>query len=189
MTDARLARLIALLRPLGRAAIAFSGGVDSSLLSLAARTALGGSAAALTADTAFIARQDLAQARGMAERLGIGQQVVAVDLLSRPEVLANGPDRCYRCKRALLAALADAAPGVMLLDGTNADDDPARPGRRALAELHVRSPLAEAGLTKADVRDLARGLGLPNAGAASNSCLATRIPQGVAIAPERLMRI
>lgn len=187
--DPRLDRLVAALRPLERALVALSGGVDSSLLALAAVLALGDRALAVTADTPFAARRDIDQAMAMAGRIGINQRIVPLDLLADLGVIANGPDRCYHCKRRVIGAVQDVLPGVPVLDGTNADDDLQRPGRRALRELGARSPLCEAGLTKQDVRELASLIGLPNAQAPSNSCLATRVPRNVAITPERLMRI
>lgn len=187
--DPRFDRLVAALRPLGRALVALSGGVDSSLLALAAVLALGDCALAVTADTPLTARRDIRQAKAMAGRIGIRQRIVPLDLLAAPDVIANGPDRCYHCKRRVIGAVQDVLPGVLVLDGTNADDDLQRPGRRALRELGVRSPLCEADLTKQDVRELASLIGLPNAQAPSNSCLATRVPRNVAITQLRLMRI
>jgi conserved hypothetical protein TIGR00268 len=182
--------LLALLRPLTGAVAAYSGGVDSTLLAVAAHTALGPRALAVTVRSAFTAPGDLDLALDKARALGLNHRVLDLDVWAVPGLSANGPDRCYLCKRAVLTPLAAlAAQGVALLEGTNADDDPARPGRRAVAELGALSPLAEAGLDKAAVRALSRDLGLPGWDAPSNSCLATRIPTGTPLTPAALERV
>ena len=165
-------------------AVAWSGGVDSSLVALAARRALGDRALALTADTVLIPAWERDGLADAARELGLAWRTVPVDLLVLPGVARNGPDRCYHCKRAIMEILLTRAG--LLADGTNADDDPLRPGRRALAELGVRSPLAELGLTKARVRELARSLGLSMADKPSESCLATRLSPGNPLDRERL---
>lgn len=177
------------LARLPRAALAFSGGVDSSLVAALAQQALGGRFTAVTVRSAFVAARDLDLARAKAQALGLDHRVLDLDVWAVDGLAANGADRCYRCKRAVLGLVARAFPDAVLLEGTNADDDPARPGRRAVAEFGARSPLAEAGLAKADVRRLSRGLGLPGADEPSNSCLATRIPQDVPLTAASLARV
>ena len=175
-----------------RAAVAFSGGADSALVLWAAKT-WGGDAAAYYVRTPFQPAFELADARRLASELDVPLKVVEVDILSAPEVAANGPERCYFCKKALFAALRRAAADdgyELLLDGTNASDDAGdRPGMRALAELAVRSPLRECGLTKEAVRRLSRQAGLFTWDKPAYACLATRVPTGTPITPADLERV
>lgn len=189
-------RLRARLLPLlgGGVALAYSGGVDSATL-LAFLAALRRERLfpllALTFRSPLQRTGEAAEAAALARTLGVPWRAVEANPLARPDIAANPPDRCYRCKRFLLAALrAEAAGHAALLDGTNADDRRAddRPGLRALDELGVRSPLAEAALSKADVRALARELGLPGPDRPAAPCLATRIPFGEPLTEARLRR-
>ena len=177
---------------LPKAAVAFSGGADSSLLLWAAKQA-GCDVRAYYAKTAFQPAFELADARRLAGELAVPLTVVEVDILAVPQAAANGPRRCYYCKRALFAALRQAAAAdgcTVLLDGTNASDDAGdRPGMAALQELAVRSPLRECGVTKAQVRQLSRRAGLFTAGKPAYACLATRIPTGTPIAAADLRRV
>ena len=140
-----------------RAAVAFSGGTDSALVLWAAKT-WGCQVQAYYVNTAFQPAFELADAQRLAAELDVPMTVVQVDVLAVPEAAANGPRRCYYCKRALFTALWQAAKAdghTVLLDGTNASDDAGdRPGMQALRELEVRSPLRECGVTKAEVRRL-----------------------------------
>lgn len=173
-------------------AVAVSGGVDSAWL-LHEALRCGRQTAAFYVRTAFQPDFEEVDARDTAKRLGIPLTVLELDILSVPEVVANPADRCYYCKRALFACLLDAARAggfPLVLDGSNASDDVSeRPGMRALAELGVRSPLRECGLTKSLIRALAHEAGLPVWNKPSYACLATRIPTGVLVTPERLSRI
>lgn len=173
-------------------AIAFSGGVDSAVL-LSAAAAYGRRTAAYFVRTAFQPGFELEDARETARALGVDLRVLEVDILRSPEVAANPADRCYYCKRALFARLLEAAERdgfPLVLDGSNASDDAGdRPGMRALAELGVRSPLRECGVTKAEVRRMAREAGLPIWDKPSYACLATRIPVGAAITARDLARV
>ena len=175
-----------------RAAVAFSGGADSALVLWAART-WGGDVTAYYVRTPFQPAFELADARRLASELDVPLKVVEVDILSAPEVAANGPERCYFCKKALFAALRRAAADdgyELLLDGTNASDNAGdRPGMRALAELAVRSPLRECGLTKEAVRRLSRQAGLFTWDKPAYACLATRVPTGIPITPADLERV
>ncbi|NCC23661.1 MAG: TIGR00268 family protein [Deltaproteobacteria bacterium] len=184
-------RLREVAAPRGRVVVALSGGVDSSLLAYAAHRALGDGARAVTVATEFMAASDRVRVLDAAAWIGIGHEILELSLLNRPRVADNGPNRCYWCKRAMYEEILEHAgpDGGLVLDGTNADDDPARPGRRALAELGIRMPLAEAGLTKVEVRALARTVGMPWADRPSNSCLATRIPTGTDITLKDLARV
>ena len=175
-----------------KAAVAFSGGTDSAFLLWAAKEH-GCNVRAYYVKTAFQPQFELEDARRLAAELNVPMTVVDADILSVPEAAANGPQRCYHCKRALFTGLWEAARrdgyGV-LLDGTNASDDAGdRPGMRALRELEVRSPLRECGLTKADVRRLSKEAGLFTWDKPAYACLATRIPTGTPITREDLKRV
>ncbi|MCI1665669.1 MAG: ATP-dependent sacrificial sulfur transferase LarE [Atopobiaceae bacterium] len=167
-----------------RYGLAFSGGTDSSLL-LALMLDEGLDVVAYTVDSAFQAPFEAADARAVARSLGATHEVIGVDVLAHDEVCSNPPDRCYHCKRLIFSTLLDrmAEEGRdVLVDGTNASDDPARrPGFRALAELGVVSPLRDLGLTKDDVRRLSRERGLMTASKPSFSCLATHVGEGLPI--------
>lgn len=173
-------------------AVAFSGGVDSAYL-LHAAVSWGQRTAAYFVRTPFQPDFELSDAREVVRLLGTELTVIEFDVLTIPEVAANPADRCYYCKRALFARLLEAARSdgfPLVLDGCNASDDASdRPGMRALRELGVRSPLRECGITKADVRRLAKEAGLPVWNKASYACLATRILAGTAIRAEDLARV
>lgn len=187
--DTRFSLLLDRLRAIGPLAVAFSGGVDSTLLAFAASQALGPEALALTAATEFTSGRDLELARDKARTLRLTHRVLELSVLADPQVAANGPRRCYHCKRLIMSTLLARFPGRPLAEGTNADDDPARPGLAALAELGVLSPLADCGLAKAEVRELSRDLGLPGWDEPSNSCLATRQPPDAVITRAELARV
>ncbi|MDD3310521.1 ATP-dependent sacrificial sulfur transferase LarE [Pseudodesulfovibrio sp.] len=171
----------------GCVVVALSGGVDSSLVALAAFRAVGERAIAVTGDHELVARRELDRAAELAALIGMAHRVLPVEPLDDPLVRGNGPDRCYGCKRALFRAIREAlGADCLVLDGTNADDDPARPGLRAVREWGVVSPLKACGLCKSDVRALARESGLPTWDRPSESCLATRIPTGTPLEPGEL---
>ncbi len=152
-----------------KAAVAFSGGADSAFLLWAAKKC-GCDVRAYYVKTAFQPQFELEDARRLAAELAVPMTVVEADILAVPEVAANGPERCYFCKRALFAPLREAARATdtpLLLDGTNASDDAGdRPGMRALRELEVRSPLRECGMTKDEVRRALQGGGAVHLGQA-----------------------
>jgi uncharacterized protein len=182
----------------GSAAIAFSGGADSSLLlSLAVNTLGVDKVLVLTARSCLLPAKDLERAAGWPARHGLAGRVshIFIDIqpLAWDEFTRNPADRCYQCKSRVYRLFLDYArrQGItVLLDGTNADDlHSDRPGLKALHELGIATPLAAAGLSKQEVRALSRELGLDTWDAPSASCLATRIPAGLAITPERLARI
>lgn len=191
-TERRTAELEARIASLDSAIVAFSGGVDSSLVAALAARALGDRALAVTAVSPALAAGELDGARRVAAAIGIAHEVVRTDELRRPGYRANRPDRCYHCKSELYESLASlaAARGSGLLSGANADDaGDWRPGLRAAAEHGVAHPLLEAGVTKAEVRRLASALGLPSARKVASPCLASRIPYGTPVQPSTLRRV
>ncbi len=173
--------------------VAFSGGVDSSLLARIAHDELGERALAVTAISALMPAAEQQQAVAVAEGIGIRHRLVESHELEAEAFLVNPPDRCYVCKQirfTALKALAAAEGLEAVVHGENADDAGAyRPGVRAAQEAGVRAPLLEADLSKAEVRELAHRLGLPNAEKAASPCLATRIPYGERVTLEALDRI
>ena len=179
-----------LLRSYGNVAIAYSGGVDSSLLSYVAHEALGDNAVSLTADAPVVPRSEFADSQAFCKRYGIRQVICHSNPIMMEEVRFNAPSRCYACKKVLFSSLFEEAAklGVeTIADGSNLDDlGDYRPGLKALEELQVKSTLREAGFTKADIRALSRELGLPTWSKQSNACLATRFPYGTEITAEKL---
>ncbi len=172
-----------------KAAIAFSGGVDSAYLLYAALQS-GADVRAYYVKSAFQPQFELDDARRLAETLSADVRVLDVDILADETVAANPSDRCYHCKRRIFSAIASAAAAdgyTLLLDGTNASDDAGdRPGMRALRELSVRSPLRECGLTKPEIRRLSREAGLFTWDKPAYACLATRVPAGERLTAEKL---
>lgn len=186
--------LRALLRDGGPLAVAFSGGTDSALLLHVAREVLGPEGViALTADFPVVPRRDLAESRAFCLRHGIRQEVIELDALSLPAFTQNRADRCYHCKRTLGRVLLDAAEDLgfdRLAEGSNLDDDADyRPGKRALAELGILSPLREAGLTKAEIRAWSKARELPTWDKPSKACLASRFPVGEPVTRARLAMV
>ena len=191
--DALGARLERRIGALDGVVVAFSGGVDSSLVAAIASRALGDRALAVTAVSPALAEGELAGASAVARDVGIRHETVTTDELRREGYRRNGPDRCYHCKTELyetLAGLAARRGYGALLSGANADDTGDwRPGLRAAAEHGVVHPLLEGGARKADVRALAERLGVPSAHKLASPCLASRVPYGTAVDPATLARI
>lgn len=174
-------------------AVAFSGGIDSTVVAKAAHLALGARAIAVTADSPSVARQELADARRLATLIGIEHHILPTREFTNPDYLRNDGNRCYFCKSELYdqiaAKLSDLGVGV-ICSGANLDDlGDYRPGLKAAAERHVRHPLQEAGFTKADVRLVAQLWELPTWDKPASPCLSSRVAPGVAVTVERTARI
>lgn len=188
----KLDRLHGLLSGLPGAVVAFSGGVDSSLLAFTAHRALGDHAVAITATSPSLARSELEEARAFARAHGIHHRVVATTELKDPRYARNAANRCFFCKESLmeaLLALPEAAGSEVLL-GVNVDDlGDHRPGQTAALRQGARFPLVEVGLSKAEVRSLSRTLGLPTWDKPAAACLASRIAYGVPVTEGALRRI
>lgn len=189
----KLARLKALLKGLDGALVAFSAGVDSTFLLAVAAEALGARVVALTTHSPSVPRAEREAARDLARWLGVRHLELESHEVEDPRYLANPVDRCYYCKSELYRLCEEAAHALgmaAILDGFNADDRrDYRPGHRAAQERRVRSPLAEVGLGKAEIRSLSQGYGLPTWDKPQMACLASRIPYGSPITPERLARV
>ena len=175
-----------------KAAIAFSGGVDSSYL-LCAAIRCGAQVRAYYVKSAFQPQFELDDAIRLADMLGADMKIINADVLTDEKVASNPADRCYYCKRRIFGTIAAAAAAdgyTLILDGTNASDDASdRPGMRALKELEVRSPLRECGLTKAQIRALSKEAGLFTWDKPAYACLATRVRTGEKITKEKLEAI
>ncbi|HVX02531.1 MAG TPA: ATP-dependent sacrificial sulfur transferase LarE [Nitrososphaera sp.] len=173
--------------------VALSGGVDSAVVALAAKKALGDNAVAITADYKTLAGEELATARKVAQEIGIQHQIIEYDELENSEFVKNDKMRCYHCRTELGQHLADEAKKAgaqLIVDGTNLDDlSDYRPGIRALRENGVKSPMVELGIGKAEVRRMAKESGLSVYDKPSNACLASRIPTGMEVTYAKLCKI
>lgn len=186
-------RLLAILAEMPGVAVAFSGGIDSTVVAKAAALALGSNAIAVTADSPSVPRSELATARELAAVIGIRHVIVSTAEFENPDYLKNGGDRCFFCKDELYSRIETLLPelGVpIMVSGANLDDrGDYRPGLAAAAEHSVRHPLQEAGFTKADVRELARYWNLPTWDKPASPCLSSRLAPGLAVTPERTKRV
>ena len=193
-TAARADRLLAVLRACADGvAVAFSGGIDSTVVAKAAFLALGDRAVAVTADSPSVARSELDDARRLADLIGIRHEVIRTEEFDNPDYQRNDGSRCYHCKSELYDQILERLPALgvsVICSGANLDDmGDYRPGLTAAAERHVRHPLQEAGFTKADVRSLAKVWDLPTWDKPASPCLSSRLAPGLAVTVERTARI
>jgi pyridinium-3,5-biscarboxylic acid mononucleotide sulfurtransferase len=176
---------------MGHAVVAFSGGVDSSLLAYVTHQALGDGMVAITITTPYIPDWEIDAARLFAKQHNIGHEIIQLPIPAT--ILHNPPDRCYLCKKELFSALRRRAEKMCIdtvIDGSNIDDlSDYRPGMRALGELNIASPMLELGLSKDTIRSLSRGLGLETWNRPASACLLSRIPYHTRITPAELKRI
>lgn len=174
-------------------AVAFSAGVDSTVVAKAAQLALGDRAIAVTGASASLATGELDEARKMAALIGIRHEVLNTQEFAKPDYVRNAPDRCYHCKSELytqLDAVVERLGVQVVVNGANVDDlGDYRPGMQAASEHRVKSPLADCGFTKSDVRELARQWDLPIWDKPATPCLSSRVAYGEAVTPERLAMI
>ena len=190
---ARRDELLSTLKGYGRVAVAFSGGVDSTVVAKAAQVALGDEAIAVTAVSDSLAEGELEEAQDLATRIGIRHRVIRTEEFANPSYVQNGTDRCYFCKSELYGRLSGLLGelGVdVIVSGANTDDSgDHRPGMKAAAENRVRHPLQECGLGKTDVRALAKEWDLPTWDKPATPCLSSRVAYGESVTPERVRMI
>ena len=191
--DRKREDLLRLLTDYGRVAVAFSAGVDSTVVAKAAQLACGENAVAVTAVSLSLAAGEREEAERLAEMIGIRHRVISTGEFESADYVKNAPDRCYHCKTELYTRLGGLVSelGVdVVVNGANMDDrGDYRPGMQAAGEHCVRSPLIEAGLTKSDVRELARAWKLPVWDKPATPCLSSRIAYGLEVTPERVGRV
>ena len=192
-TKTRLAALEYIFSEMGSVVVAFSGGVDSTLVAVAAHRVLGEKALVVTAVSPALAKRELEETIRLAETFGFAHRIIHTNEMDREGYVANSPQRCYFCKTELyteLTALAEKEAIEWVVNGANTDDiGDYRPGMVAASEHRVRSPMVEAGLTKADVRAIARSLDIPIWDKPAQPCLSSRVPYGIPVTVENLSKI
>ncbi len=181
------------IKPLRQVMVAFSGGIDSSLVAYVSGMVLGSGAIAVTSASQSLKRSDLALSKSLAETWGLTHHIIKTEELKNPRYAENSTDRCYHCKSTLYGEMANLAKELdvkFLLNGTNVDDlGDYRPGLQAASEHEIKSPLLDAGFTKKDVREAALYLGIENALKPQSPCLSSRVPYGTHISSEILKKI
>lgn len=191
--QAKYDRLVEIISGLGRVVVAFSGGVDSTFLARAARDALADQALLVTADSESYPSAELEEAQRLAALLGMRHLVIETRELDNPDYAKNPPNRCFFCKEELFTKLkpvAEREGGAHLIYGANVDDlGDHRPGMQAARLAEVKAPLIDAGLTKVEIRELSRRLGLPTWDKPSFACLSSRFPYGDVITREKLRQV
>lgn len=189
----KLTKLKHLLLEIKSCAIAYSGGLDSTFLAKVVYDVLGNNTLAVIATSSTYPDRELKEAKQYAKQIGIPHVIIESEELEIPQFFSNSPDRCYYCKKELFQKIYQIAEQhhlQVVLDGSNADDTlDYRPGTRAQAELGIRSPLKEVGLTKQEIRELSRSLHLNSSEKPAFACLASRFPYGVKITRERLKQV
>ena len=192
LAEEKYTKLLEILQAMGRIVVAFSGGVDSTFLTYAAKEAVGERALAVTSRSGVVPERDLREGAAFCEQQGIAHAYVDFDELAVPGFAENPPDRCYICKKTLFTKLLEIAAQeqAVLCEGSNMDDlGDYRPGLRALRELSVRSPLQEAGLTKSEIRLLSQRFGLPTWAKPASACLASRFAYGERITATKMTAV
>ena len=193
MDNEKYLKLKQILKDLGSVIVAYSGGTDSTLVLKVAHDVLGDRVVAMTAVSASLAESERLEAQEVARLIGSAHILVETEETANPDYLANTPNRCFFCKNETYEKLITYAQGhgfQAVVDGTNTDDArDIRPGRKAARDHHIRSPLLESGLAKAEIRQLSKELGLPNWDKPAAACLSSRIPYGTTITIKSLSQV